>query len=416
MQKLLAALFSCAVLGFLALIPLPGNALGISPGSFVEDRVPQNFELTREFFLTRGNPSENEKAKITISGSAAQNIELLTNGDTIDLPKGKNAVAIPFKIKTGTLGADTYKAQLTATVMPQVANDGSTSGYGSQVLSGATGLIRFSVSTDAVEEFTIDAVYIQESEVDQPIGFSFRLSNKGTSSTRPEKIEFSFLQNEDSKEVYKETIDKEQLAPVPPLETQQINVVTKASTIPPGNYRGVFSFYNKEKLIHKDTSVVFRIFPQGVLSQQGDLVVIKTEKVEYDPGESIKIVGEFKNTGDIGLAAMLNLELFSGEKRIEALSSKEVFVPKKQATEFELFYQQEEGGTYTARGYVSYGAKKSNTQEATFKIKEFPLALAIGLGAGVLLLVVLILLFIKKRKKPTPPLAPSTPQPTNSVL
>ncbi|MDP2629815.1 MAG: hypothetical protein Q8P56_00210 [Candidatus Uhrbacteria bacterium] len=404
MQKLFGLLFSCAVLGLLALMPSPSSALGISPGSIVEDRIPQNFELKREFFLTRGNPSEDEKAKITVSGSAAQNIELLTNGDTIDLPKGRNAVAIPFKIKTGTLGADTYKAQLTVTVMPRAAEDGSTSGYGSQVLSGATGLIRFTVSTDAVEAFTIDTVYIQESEVDQPIGFSFRLSNQGTASVRPEKIELAFLQNEDSKEVYKETIDKEQLAPVPPLETQQVNVITMASSLPPGNYRGVFSFYSKEKLVLRDESVIFRIYPQGVLSQQGELITIKTEKAAYEPGESIKFIGEFSNTGDIGLAAMLNLEIFSGSKRIEALTSKEVFVPKKQTTEFELFYQQEEGGTYSARGYTSFGAKKSNTQEITFTIKEFPVLLAVGVGVGILIIISCILLFIKKRRqKAVPP-------------
>lgn len=409
---IIGSVLFCAILaGF----PVPGFAVGISPGSVVEESVPPNFELVRKFTITRGNPSEDEQATITVTGPAAQYIEVLTQGNVLDLPKGKRAVDIPFKIKTASLSAETYKADLTATIAPKTPTNGS-EGYGSRVLSGATGLIRFTVVNDQTEKYTIDTVYVQESEVQTPIGFSFRLSNQGAVYAKPEKVDFVFLQNEDGKEVYRESIDTTVVKAVAPLSTERIDIITKATSLPPGNYRGEFTFYNNDEVVVVDKSVIFRVFPQGTLSQQGELVSLKTEKGSYEPGESVKITGGFKNSGDVGLIAQLNLEIFAGPKRVETLTSKEVFIPKTEAVDFDLFYEQEEGGTYTIKGSVTYGSKKSNIMETTFQINEFPLVLVIGVAIGLCLLIGLVLWFIKKKKGAKTPPAEQTSEQSTPTL
>ncbi|MBI4253066.1 hypothetical protein HY623_02730 [Candidatus Uhrbacteria bacterium] len=409
-HRVILTLGIAVFLGFLAGIPVPGLAFGISPGSVVEERVPTNFKLPRKFIVTRGNPSEDEQAKITVSGPASQYIEL-PKGDVIELPKGARAVDVPFTINTTSLGAETYRAELTATTSQKESGE-ETEGYGSRVVSGATGLIRFTVVNDEIEQYTIDTVYVQESEIETQIGFSFRLSNKGTVFARPEKIELAFLENESGKEAYRETIDTAQIVAIAPLATGRVDVITKATALPPGNYRGEFTFYNNEEVVTTDKSVIFRVFPQGALSQQGELVSLATEKGTYEPGESVKITGSFKNSGDVGLIAQLNLEIFIGSKRIETLTSKEVFVPKLETVDFDLFYEQEEGGEYTVKGIVTYGSKKSNAIETTFKIKQFPLVLAIGAGVLLLGIVVFVLWMFKRRrsiKNSAPKASPQQP-------
>ncbi len=400
--------------GLLVGMPLPGLALGISPGSVVEESIPPNFQLARKFTIARGNPSQDEQATITISGPAAQYIELPAGGSVIELPKGARAVDVPFIINTKSLGAETYRAELTATVTPKTSSEQS-EGYGSRVISGATGLIRFTVVNDEIEKYTIDTVYVQESEVETPIGFSFRLSNQGTVFARPEKIELVFVENESGKEVYRETIDTTKITAIPPLATERVDVITKATALPPGNYRGELTFYNNEEVVTTNKSVIFRVFPQGALSQKGELVSLKTEKGAYEPGESVKITGSFKNSGDVGLVAQLNLEIFTGSKRIETLTSKDVFVPKFETVDFDLFYEQEKGGEYTVKGVTSYGSKKSNVVETTFKIKQFPLVLVLGICIGLAVLIGLIFWVLKKKRgsniaQAATPSQQSTPQ------
>lgn len=414
LQRTFLTLGIAIFLGVLAGIPLPGLALGISPGSIVEESIPPNFQLARKFIIARGNPSEDEQAKITVSGPAAQYIELPAGGDVIELPKGARAVDVPFVINTKSLAAETYRAELTATVTPKTSNDAS-EGYGSRVISGATAIIRFTVVNDEIEKYTIETVYVQESEVETPIGFSFRLTNQGTVFGRPEKIELVFLENESGKEVYRETVDTTKIIAIAPLATERVDIITKATALPPGNYRGEITFYNNDEIIKADKSVIFRVFPQGTLSQKGELVSLKTEKEGYEPGESVKITGSFKNSGDVGLVAQLNLEIFAGAKRIETLTSKEVFVPKLETVDFDLFYEQENGGEYTVKGAIAYGSKKSNVVETTFKIKQFPLFLVLGICIGLAILIGLAFWILKKKRgskkvSADTPTQPSTPQ------
>lgn len=390
---ILRGLFFCFVLLLLA-IPLKTDAIGASPAVTKLENIPLKSKITREISVSRGNPSQDQEATITVTGGGAPYITL-PNGSTLSLPKGQQQTRFPVLVDTTNSAAGTYSANVTISLnAPSEAKN--TTGTGSSVLSGVSVKIEFSVTTDAREEYEINKVTIQETEEGQPVGFSYQLINTGGIDARPTSIALEVTNQETKEKVYAQTIAEDELVPVKGFSDGRVDVLTKAS-LPVGRYSASFIFSEGEKSIFTDTAI-FQVFPRGTLAQKGDLASFTTDKPSYKKEEPTKLSGGFKNTGTVGIAAAMVVELFRGSTRIDLIKTDEIFVPIGQSTEFDSYYTPKEGGAYTARGYVTYGPFKTDVKEIHFTVNELNAILIAGVLAGVVVLLGLLFFILKKRR------------------
>lgn len=378
-------------------MPRPTFALGISPSEIEVLNIPQNAAVTKEIFVGRRNPKSDEKVKVTLNGPVAQYI-VLPKGEIVTLPKGEQSTAIPFTIKSGTLGAGTYVVKITIVTIPEPVSAVEGGTAGSRIVTGAQGTIRFSVTTNAIEDFEINGVNIRETEEGQVIGFSYQLINRGNVDARPTKIEFTAADVEDPTNVYTETILKDALQPVKALSTERIDVLTKMQP-KIGRYRTNFNFYNKEQVIFNYDLITMQIFPRGTLAQKAELIEFRSDKGEYKSGESIKLSAALKNTGQIGMTAALTTEIFQKDTRIELLKTEAPFVPMGETVLLESFFTPKQGGKYSAKAYASFGPYRSNELTAEFRVKELNVILLVILLVVISAAIAGLLWWLHQRKK-----------------
>lgn len=368
--------------------------IGVTPSTVELKNVPSNTKLERFFYVARGNPSEDQEAKITVSGDAAQYISL-KQGGTVPLPKGETLSPVYFIVNTNDLPAGTYRAEISVTPFAQ-SKSNITGSAGSGIVAGATALVVFTVTNEVIQDFEVLSAEIGASEEGLPFGFTFQLNNRGNVAARPTKAVLTVLDENNKDNQYSETIEESRFELVKPFEIKSVNIETNAKLVP-GLYRGTLQFYNGESLIFtKENS--FQVYPRGTLAQKGELVSFLSDKNEYKQGESIKFSGELKNTGEIAIAGTLVVELFRNNERIDVLKTGEAFILPNQIANLELFYKIEKGGSYKARAAVSYGPFKTAEQEIQFNVPELNILLIVGILCAILIAVAVILLIIRKRK------------------
>ncbi len=381
-------IFSLSV--FLSL-PFPVLAIGISPAVTLVENIPQNAAIPQQIIISRGNPSQTQRAKIVIEGSVANYIEK-TDGDSIELPQGKQMAPYTFTIKPGTLGEGTYEATITVYLAPSEKEPSQTSG--AALVAGAQGKIRFSVTSSAVENYEIKNALMQETEEEQNVGFTYLLLNNGNVDSRPFKIELTFTDERDPTNIVQESLSGEAFPFVKAFSQGSASLQTK-TTLKQGLYSAKFVFFNKQGgVIFTQERMRFQVWPRGSLAQKGELQSFTADKSIYQPGEQVKLSGVFKNTGEVGLSASLIVEIFYKQTRLDLLKKGPVFVPINTSAAMETFFRVQDRGPYTAKASVEFGPHKTNELEAPFKVSVSEtsiwalwgvLVLAICLIAGIIL-------------------------------
>lgn len=381
------------------------SALGISPSVVEVPKAPQNAAIEKYFVVTRGNPSEPMMAKIAVEGQYASNITLL-KGNEVELPKGQQQTRIPIVINTGSLPSGTYAASITVSAYPMSGTrESTTTGQGSAVIIAVKNTVRFTVTTDAIEDYSIESMFVQDTEEEMPIGFTFFLENRGTTDARPTKILLAFLDAKTKEEVYKKTIYGTEIELTKALLGQQYDILLYDTRLPSGGYIVQSTFYNKDKII-AEKSTVLQIVPQGTLSQKGSFESLSIDKTSYEKGETVKFTGIFKNIGDIPLKDVsLILEIFKNSDRIEVLKTVPVYVTRGGTITHELFYKSDSGGEYTVKGNFGFGPNKSNEQNITFNVKGLNWVIVYGI-IGIIGIIALILFFLYSKIQPRSKSAP----------
>ena len=353
--------------GILFILPNSVLAIGISPALVEVGDIQPNTEVEQQVFISRGDASESESARVTITGSSAQYIHLVA--DQVELPAGEQKVAVPFVIKPGSLADGTYLATITVYPRPKEGflEEGQT---GSFITAGAQAEIQFTVTNEEIESYTIQEVAMKDSEENQVVGFSYLMVNTGNVDTRPVKIDFSATDETDSTNTYSETISGQELPLVPAFQEKRIDVATQAS-LSTGIYKTNLTFYNNnDDIVFTSDKLRLQIFPEGTLDLEGELLSFSSDKPEYQEGEVVKFIGSFKNTGTVGLKTSLVVEISIDDVRTEVLKTEPIFLPIGQTTELEATFRPTKAGQYTANAYATYGPNKTEAFEIQFVVKK----------------------------------------------
>lgn len=386
--------FSLVFTGFIRF----AKAIGVSPALIEVNNLVQNIEVVKEINFSRAQSANQATFQVSLSGSAAEYIELSNKG-IVTMDPGVNVVRYPFTIKPQSLGEGAYEVNIT---IQETAPDKATSkseGTGSTILTGAQATIRFTVINQELESYGISDIRIGEAEEGQAIGFSFRLQNSGNVDTRPERIEFTTIDETDETNTYQETILKERIRLVKAFKTDTISVATNAQLLP-SLYKVLIIFYDKTgKKIFESSSLRLQVFPKGTLAQKGELISLQTDKPSYQNGEIVKFLGTFQNTGDIGVNANLVIEIFKNNQRLEVLKTEPLFVPIKQKLDIDATWRPNQAGSYAVKGYATYGPHKTEQLETTFIVRASSAFAVIAFLAGFTLVIGAVIFFIARRKK-----------------
>jgi len=400
---LLASLLLAIGLGFIPLFNIAQAGLGVSPGTLILDDVRPGTEIFRDIFFSRGDASREQILSIKIEGPAADS---LSGPDELVLPVGQNNVPYPLLISTGTLGTGTYEASVTGTetlIKRNSGEMGDTNGTVAEaaITIGAKASILFTVTNDILQEFIIKQAIMRASEEEQVLGFSYYLINTGNVDARPSKIDLVITDQSDPTNVYRETIDGNTLAPTKAFSEKEVVLATKAK-LKAGRYWVDIVFYAEDEVIFTRSQLALQIFPPGTLDQRGELKEFTLDKLEYEQNELIVFTGVFRNEGEIGLLAEFVVDLVrrdgKGDVRVDLLKSEPIFIPANKTANFSLTKRLEQGGTYTANGFVNFGIYNSNEIEVDFEVKGLNILLVIAILVVLSVILGAIVWWIRERR------------------
>jgi len=391
-MSFLKNIFGLSVLSavLFGVIPSPVLAVGISPVLFEANGLLQNSSISRQVYVTRSNPAEDEQGIARVTGAGAPYIRLPNDG-RFAMPKGLYNTPYEFFIEPGNLEEGTYEARIQ--VAPTALSGDATGAAGSQILTGALATIRFTVTTEEREVFAISNPQVREAEEGQILSFLYHFNNTGNVDTRLNRIDVSIRDEQDPSFLYTEEIAQEKLKIFKALSTNSDTVPTKAN-LPIGSYVMKIVFYKNDTAVFTSRDLRFRVSPRGTLSQKGETVSFEVDKAEYENGEIVGFKGVFENTGNVGYMASMGVSVYQDEKRIDSLSTESKFVPSGEKVTFEKDYRPELSGSYRALGSFSFGARKTEESGVDFSIKNRIPFWAILL---VLILIVVALYLISRR-------------------
>lgn len=383
--------------GFL-IFPFIVYGAAVSPGTVIAEGLLSGSKTIKKISFSRSDASQSQQLVISISGPAAAS---LSGPETIDIPAGVYATSYPLTINAGTLAAGTYEAAIigtfTAPPSDRTTQGDSRDAAQTTIITAAKASVRFIVSNESRQEYSIKNVIMEQGEEKQPLGFSFFIINTGNVDVRPTKIQLAIVDQTDPSNIYTEDFLGESLVPVKAFTEQEYTLLTKAN-LQTGRYFVAVTFYNDEKIVLSREKMPLQIFPQGTLAQKGTLEAFSPDKTIYEQNELVIFDGSFKNQGTVGISAEFMIDVEQGGRRIELLKSNAIFIPAGRTADLSLTTRLPKSGAYTAKGSVSYGIYKSNIIETSISVKGIPLVV-IGGAIGALTVVLAIVFWFLRRRK-----------------
>ncbi len=385
------------MVGILLCIPTASvQALGVSPPRIEVKSVLRGTSQTKKLQLVR-LPSEQGELVVDVEtfGPYARFLKAPT---IITIPSGQDEYIFPFDIMVPQDAANgTYEAGfrffLTLSPRQGVQKGGASMG----VRQGVQASVRFSVSGDQVVAYELSNLHMYATEVGLPLRASFDVTNQGNVVWQPEKIELQFIDSSDATHIVQETILGTQVMPVTPGANGESVELHASSLLSEGRYAGSARIFNQDGKEIDLATQSFLVYPEGTLAQAGELRALSTNKSLYASGEKIKLEAKFKNTGQIGVKAVLLTEITKGDSVLDMVRSDELFVEKNNELVFSQLLPIEDSGTYMLSSYVQYGNHQTDKKQVEIHVRSSPVLIG-SVVVLTLLSIVCILLVVLKRK------------------
>lgn len=423
-QRFLSAFFSIAVL----ILPFSaGAAIGLSPPSVYAPSVFRGIEQEFSMRLSRsGSVAEPLTINIEKRGDFANYIE---GPSEIVMAAGEDSAIYEFKIVPTEAANGDYEVIISFLVGvsdPTVATEGSSV----KIVTGVSGVVRFSVSGEEVVAYKVSNLSSSDTEIGQPLFMSLSIQNKGNVEWRPEKIQLTFLDANDATNIVSETILGEKISTVKPGGETSSVVLESMSKLIEGTYTVAADVYYKGEVVESLESFKFTVYPSGTLAQRGELSIVTTNKTVYELGEKIKLDAVFENTGEIQVKGVLMTEIFKGDDYVDLVRAEEIYVDKGEKSNMSLIIDLDESGEYKLSSSVKYGNKQTESIDTLISVG---VGVATGatagqtlgflnswFGIGILILilvgVVVAIKIIKKKKTPKSSITATSMSVSNEMI
>jgi hypothetical protein len=344
----------------LALVLLPlASGIGVSPSKISAENMLREGHFEKQVYLS-GIPS-GEKVSVQVEGNIKDWITT-DEGDSFYFPKGQASVPLTFMIDVpGDAANGIYEATAEISSGKESKNKGETS---VSVISKVKVEITVKITGTQVREYTISSVSIPATEDGSPINVFVTIQNKGNVAAGPERMDFVVREKPEGEIIWQGNISE--IKGIMPYTTG-ISEITFQTGLPKGQYWAYAAFYDADKLIQKQDSVL-DIFEKGSLKKSGALNSVACDRIKL--GETAKIVGVFENTGETAVSAKLVAEIYKDGGLTSVTESPYSEVLPGKTDSLIIYYRPFAAGDYTIKAYAPYSVKKTAMIDALLKVTD----------------------------------------------
>ena len=306
------------------------------------------------------------------------------------LTKVKMKLQVPYDWANGDYNGEIYVEQIGSTNL--------TSGENSTAVHVVYPVAYyFTIGGDEDFNISITQFTIVESEEDYPLIINVFFNNTGNVVAEPQ-INITFFKDD----YYQGQVSaKGSVEPGDQFHKISLSWDTVGKSA--GEFIAKVKITARDEIL-MDKNVSFKLFPEGTFTRSGELLKLGFEQGELiGKNEWVKIIAEFKNTGEVGTYAKFVGEVYFNGKLIESIESDELLVPR-YATGYlkKLIKLRNESGEYTIQGQVNYDGVLTDSLTLSFQVgninkQDSPINFKYILIIGGIILIGLIA-FISRKK------------------
>jgi hypothetical protein len=369
------SLISLILLSAIAVLPLTkSDALGIavSPSQlYINDMLRGT---SANYSIRVYNPDSTYTLRYTISVNETINdtVSVSPTSGTI-APKSSADVLIAARVST-TKPNGLYKGTLHVSSELQVPANGQAGAGGNVVVQPA---VDMSVSYSVTDKQKIGLVVnnLELFDTEQGVAFPFNINATGTGNVDAQpviKLNLTGVENTTAKATYQITN-----VSIKARTTQGV-YTTYPNTLPVGQYRARADVIFNGTSIFNVTQLV-EVFQKGVLKSKGELDVVRIEGSTFvNSGDTVKLIGSFKNVGQTGINGTLVCEVRedvggdneTGGKLVGTAQSNTLEVLPGQTVDLAAYYTPHEAGTFVVNGHVQYANKVTDDKATILTVSD----------------------------------------------
>jgi len=363
MKKLLT-LTTTLLLFFTVTASTYAVGLGISPSRVLNENLVKGTSFESEVIISRNEAAADLSFTVQSEGDI-EGWATTEFGDTFTIPEGVQRFPVKVKINVPTDAANgEYDGAIRFVSSPaQVAGEEE----GSAIAISVNALLDVSltVSGDQLLEYTITGLSIPTIEEGWEMQLIVSINNTGNVQAAPTKIELAFFdmmkEVELSNTVMEDFSGIDKIAPF----SQGDFILPLENNFEVGQYWLVVKVYQEGELL-KEKEVAFEVVEKGSIEEKGELLELKTNTENPEVGEVVKVEGVFSNTGVANIIGKLIVEVEKDGKIIDVIESSKTGVSIGEEETFSIFFEPEQDGLYTLKGYVEFSGK--NTAEKLLEL------------------------------------------------
>ena len=347
------------ILVCLSIPALPASAAsGISVG-------PTNIDITDAM---RGSRYQNQisifnggdepmEYKIRLEDEAASWIYVSYKGQEVT-SLTVSAATREYVDVTTTIPMDTANGDYTAKII--VTSVASASGPGQAVALEAYSRINVSVSGTQNLAGKVNAVTVKDQESGFPVLFQVYFENTGNVLISPSiDVAVNWEDTAVDSFTYQDTSFE-------PAQKGFIDINWDTTGRTPGNYTALVTIkLENEEIYTQDLS--FQILSLGSLTRSGELSQMTIDGT-MQPGKIAKVNAIFSNTGEADVLARLIGEIYYNGDLLDTLQGDSLMINRGTQGTLSAYFTPVEEGTYTIKGQIDFGGKKTDIKEISFDI------------------------------------------------
>ena len=279
--------------------------------------------------------------------------------DGVIAPNGKVLVRVKAEIPSDSANGE-YSTTIYASTKP--LDGDSTSGMQAVFRTYCT----MTIEVTDIQRLsgTVDYISIRDGEVNLPIPIEIEFTNTGNVAVNPV---VSIVLQKDGATIDQITIDNTE------IKTSSSGIIqTEWDTTgqKSGKYTADISVSLDGKVL-KQKTIPFELFPVGTLTQEGEFVTITSDGA-LQPGTLLKVIGTFRNTGEMGTTAKMVGEVVKNGNLIKTIESDELLVPTYKSKEITAYLDLTDVGDYVVTAHMIYAGKETDEKELAFTVSEAP--------------------------------------------
>lgn len=338
-------------------LPVSAVGIGIGPSTVTFSDAIRGGEYERTISIFNSGTEEFDATFSTV-GEAAEWISIHERAadspmiETVTVP-AKNSTYVTMMI---TVPEETAKGVYNATLYAETTSSNDQSAEAG-VGTAFRGICTVTIEVTGIETLDgmVDGIFIQDTEEDLPLKVEVYFQNTGNVIARP-LIQCRINESGSGPRIF-EADDTE----VRPGMSKIIVATWNDTGLEKGRYTAEVSVsLGKKTIAEKD--VIFTLYPTGTLSRLGELTELRSDG-DLSLERPLKIIGIFRNTGDIETKAKLVGEVYREGVLVDTISSEEVLVPLYTEEDLISYLTIHEPGEYVIKAYALYGGKKTNMSD-----------------------------------------------------